>query len=286
MTDVLSLIHNKMGTFSKGQRKIANFILQSYDKAAFLTAGVLGKTVQVSESTVVRFAAELGYAGYPEMQKALQEMVPNRLTSVQRLEVGAERIAQEDVLHTVLQADMDHIRTTGEELSREAFQGAVEALLQARRIYIIGVRSSSALASFLHYYLNFMFEDVRLISTSSESEVFERIVGISPQDVLLGISFPRYCTAAAHAMEFARAAGAGTIALTDSTSSPLAKNADYILTAKSDMVSFVDSLIAPMSVINALLVALAAGRKDAATKTFDKLEDIWDTYHVYEKIDE
>lgn len=286
MTDVLTCIHNKMDRLSKGQKKIAAFILESYDKAAFLTAGALGKTVQVSESTVVRFAGELGYDGYPELQRALQEMVLNRLTSVQRLEMSSKRLGEADVLQTVFQSDMEHIRATGEGLDHEAFAASVDALVRARRVYIIGVRSSAALAAFVRYYLNYMLDDVRLVTSASESEVFESIVRISPEDVLLGISFPRYSAAASHAMEYAHDAGAVTIALTDTASSPLAQNADHLLAAKSDMVSFVDSLVAPMSVINALLVAVASRRRAEATETFDKLEDIWDVYHVYEKNDE
>ena len=193
--DILTNIHNKLTTFSKGQRRIATYILESYDKAAFLTAGALGKITQVSESTVVRFAAELGYDGYPAMQRALQEMVLNRLTSVQRIEVTDERLGEQDVVSTILQADMDRLRHTNEHLDREAFSGAVEALLQARCIYVLGVRSSAALASSLSYYLHYMFENVRLITTPSTSEVFEQLVRISPQDAVIGISFPRYSTA-------------------------------------------------------------------------------------------
>ena len=284
--DILTCIHNKMNSFSKGQRKIAAYILECYDKAAFQTAGVLGKTVQVSESTVVRFAAELGYSGYPEMQKALQEMVLTRLTSVQRLEVGAERMAQDDVLSSVLQTDMDLIRATSEQIDQKAFSGAVDALLNAQTIYIVGVRSSSALASFLSYYFKYMFRDVRLIVSASDSEVFEQIVRISPQDALIGISFPRYSSAAIQAMEYAHTSGGKTIALTDCASSPLSAYADFLLTAKSDMVSLVDSLVAPMSVINALIVAAASKKKLETTRIFNKLEEIWDIYHVYEKIDE
>ena len=284
--DILTCIHNKMNSFSKGQRKIAAYILENYDKAAFLTAGVLGKTVQVSESTVVRFAAELGYDGYPDMQKAMQEMVLTRLTSVQRLEVGAKRMAQEDVLSSVLQTDMDLIRATNEQIDQKAFNGAVDALLNAETIYVVGVRSSSALASFLSYYFKYMFRDVRLITSASDSEVFEQIVRISPQDALIGISFPRYSSAAIQAVEFAHSAGAKTIALTDCASSPLSEFADFLLTAKSDMVSLVDSLVAPMSVINALIVAAASKKKLETTRIFNKLEEIWDMYNVYEKIDE
>ena len=287
MTDILSTIHNKLPTFSKGQKRIAQYILDDYDKAAFQTASVLGKTVQVSESTVVRFASLLGYDGYPEMQRALQEMVLNRLTSVQRIEVGAERIAQEeDMLSAVLLGDADRIRATVESIDRAAFNGAVEALLHARRIYILGVRSSAALATFLSYYFNFIFDDVRLISCASDSQMFEQLVRISPQDVLVGISFPRYSTAAIRAMEFSEKAGARTIALTDSPDAPVAKNAQYVLCAKSDMVSLADSMIAPMSVLNALIVSVASKRRQETSQIFDRLETIWDTYHVYEKIGE
>ena len=285
MTDILSTIHKKMGSFSKGQKRIAQYILDDYDKAAFQTASVLGKTVQVSESTVVRFASLLGYDGYPEMQRALQEMVLNRLTSVQRIEVSAERIAQEeDILSAVLHGDAERIRTTVEDIDREAFNGAVEALLGARRIYILGVRSSAALATFLSYYFNFIFDDVRLVSCASDSQMFEQLVRISPQDALVGISFPRYSTAAIRAMEFSHNAGAHTIALTDCPGSPVAKFAEYLLCAKIDMVSLADSMVAPMSVINALIVSVASKRRKETAQIFDRLEDVWDTYHVYEKV--
>ena len=273
--DILTNIHNKLTTFSKGQRRIATYILESYDKAAFLTAGALGKITQVSESTVVRFAAELGYDGYPAMQRALQEMVLNRLTSVQRIEVTDERLGEQDVVSTILQADMDRLRHTNEHLDREAFSGAVEALLQARCIYVLGVRSSAALASSLSYYLHYMFENVRLITT---------LVRISPQDAVIGISFPRYSTATGKALQYCREAGAQVIALTDSETAPIARSAHYLLTAKSDMVSLVDSLVAPMSVVNALIVALTSRRKHETAQTLERLEQVWDQYHVYEKV--
>lgn len=282
--DILTNIHNKLTTFSKGQRRIATYILESYDKAAFLTAGALGKITQVSESTVVRFAAELGYDGYPAMQRALQEMVLNRLTSVQRIEVTDERLGEQDVVSTILQADMDRLRHTNEHLDREAFSGAVEALLQARCIYVLGVRSSAALASSLSYYLHYMFENVRLITTPSTSEVFEQLVRISPQDAVIGISFPRYSTATGKVLQYCREAGAQVIALTDSETAPIARSAHYLLTAKSDMVSLVDSLVAPMSVVNALIVALTSRRKHETAQTLDRLEQVWDQYHVYEKV--
>ena len=265
--DILTNIHNKLTTFSKGQRRIATYILESYDKAAFLTAGALGKITQVSESTVVRFAAELGYDGYPAMQRALQEMVLNRLT----------------VVSTILQADMDRLRHTNEHLDREAFSGAVEALLQARCIYVLGVRSSAALASSLSYYLHYMFENVRLITTPSTSEVFEQLVRISPQDAVIGISFPRYSTSTTKAVQFCRDVGARVIALTDYADSPVGRCADHVLVAKSDMVSLVDSLVAPLSLINALIVATAQRREGELSHTFAELERIWDKYEVYER---
>ncbi len=285
--DILSVIHKKLPAFSKGQKRIAQYILEEYDKAAFQTASVLGKTVQVSESTVVRFASLLGYDGYPEMQRALQEMVLNRLTSVQRIEVGAERIAQgEDMLSAVLQSDAERIRSTVESIDRAAFNGAVDALLGARRIYILGLRSSAALATFLSYYFNFIFDDVRLVSCASDSQMFEQLVRISPQDALVGISFPRYSTAAIRAMEFSHDAGAHTIALTDCPSAPIAQHAQYVLCAKSDMVSLADSMVAPMSVLNALIVSVASKRREETTQIFDRLENLWDSYHVYEKVGE
>ncbi|MGN1307315.1 MAG: MurR/RpiR family transcriptional regulator [Faecousia sp.] len=281
--DILECIHNKMNTFSKGQRRIAAYILESYDKAAFLTASVLGKTAQVSESTVVRFASQLGYDGYPEMQKALQELVLHRLTAAQRMEASETRIAQEDVISTVLLADAERIHKTAEQLDTAQFQAAVETLLSSKRVFVLGVRSSASLASFLCYYLRYLFDDVRQLMLSSESETFEALVRITPQDVLLGISFPRYCSATVRAMELAHSRGAKTIALTDCASSPIAQNADCLLLAGSGMVSLVDSMVAPMSVINALLVAVAARRKSEATQTLQKFEEIWDCYHVYEK---
>lgn len=281
--DILECIHNKMNTFSKGQRRIAAYILESYDKAAFLTASVLGKTAQVSESTVVRFASQLGYDGYPEMQKALQELVLHRLTAAQRMEASETRIAQEDVISTVLLADAERIHKTAEQLDTAQFQAAVETMLSSKRVFVLGVRSSASLASFLCYYLRYLFDDVRQLMLSSESETFEALVRITPQDVLLGISFPRYCSATVRAMELAHSRGARTIALTDCASSPIAQNADCLLLAGSGMVSLVDSMVAPMSVINALLVAVAARRKSEATQTLQKFEEIWDCYHVYEK---
>lgn len=283
MNDLITKIQSELPGFSKGQKQIARFILEHYDKAAFMTASRLGVTVGVSESTVVRFATELGYDGYPHLQRALQEMIRNKLTSVQRMEVAGDRMGGRDVLQTVLHADTDMIRVTLDEIDRDAFQGAVDALMGAKRIYILGVRSSSALASFLGFYFNLLFENVTLVHTNSVSEIFEQVLRVGPGDVLFGISFPRYSKRTLSAMKYARDRGARVIALTDSQLSPLARVADHVLLARSDMASFVDSLVAPLSVINALIVAVGMSRHDEIEQTFNKLERIWEEYDVYEK---
>ena len=283
MNDLITKIQSELPGFSKGQKQIARFILEHYDKAAFMTASRLGVTVGVSESTVVRFATELGYDGYPHLQRALQEMIRNKLTSVRRMEVAGDRMGGRDVLQTVLHADTDMIRVTLDEIDRDAFQGAVDALMGAKRIYILGVRSSSALASFLGFYFNLLFENVTLVHTNSVSEIFEQVLRVGPGDVLFGISFPRYSKRTLSAMRYARDRGARVIALTDSQLSPLARVADHVLLARSDMASFVDSLVAPLSVINALIVAVGMSRRDEIEQTFNKLERIWEEYDVYEK---
>ena len=286
MNDLITKIQSELPGFSKGQKQIARFILEHYDKAAFMTASRLGVTVGVSESTVVRFATELGYDGYPHLQRALQEMIRNKLTSVQRMEVAGDRMGGRDVLQTVLHADTDMIRVTLDEIDRDAFQGAVDALMGAKRIYILGVRSSSALASFLGFYFNLLFENVTLVHTNSVSEIFEQVLRVGPGDVLFGISFPRYSKRTLSAMKYARDRGARVLALTDSQLSPLARVADHVLLARSDMASFVDSLVAPLSVINALIVAVGMSRRDEIEQTFNKLERIWEEYDVYEKTED
>ena len=281
--DILAILEEKGPTFSKGQRRIAGYVTDSYDKAAFMTASKLGKTVGVSESTVVRFAVELGFDGYPDMQKAMQEMVMNRLTSVQRIEVANDRIGNQDILTNVLQADADKIRQTAETVSREHFRQAVDTLLKARRIYILGVRSAAPLANFAGYYMNYMFEDVRVITVSGAGEMFENLVNITPEDVVLAFSFPRYSSATLKAAQYCRGLGATVIGITNSTISPLAQNSDHVLIAKSDMVSLVDSLVAPLSVVNALLVALASAREKEVQKSLETLERVWEEYNIYEK---
>lgn len=282
-SDILSILHSQSHTFSKGQRLIAKYITEAYDKAAFMTASKLGKKVGVSESTVVRFAVELGYDGYPSMQKAIQEMVLNRLTSVQRIEVANDRMEGQDVISTVLRSDAEKLRQTEELLDRQEFAKAVQAILDTDRVYILGVRSAAPLAQFLGYYLNYMSTNIHVVTTSGEGEMFEKIVAIKPEDVVVAISFPRYSSATVKAARYCRNAGATVIGLTDSRLSPLGQNADFVLEAKSDMVSLVDSLVAPMSVINALIVAIAAKREQRLSKIFTSLEQIWDEYHVYEK---
>ena len=281
--DVLAQLEALAPTFSKGQRRIAAYITEAYDKAAFMTASKLGKTVGVSESTVVRFAVDLGYDGYPSMQKALQEMVLNRLTSVQRIGIANDRIGDQDVVSLVLQADTDKLRQTSESLDRVAFRASVDALLKARNIYILGARSAAVLVNFLGYYLNYMFDNVHIITTSGTGEIFEKLVNVGADDVVIGCSFPRYSASTIKSAQFCRSVGATVIGLTNSNMSPLSQYCDHVLVAKSDMVSLVDSLVAPLSVVNALIVALAAARETELQHTFDTLEKVWEEYNVYEK---
>lgn len=284
--DLIKRFGDEWDRFSKGQKSIAKYISHHYDKAAFMTAAKLGEVVGVSESTVVRFANELGFDGYPKFQKSLQELVRTKLTAVQRMEVASERIGGEGILSNVLQNDMDKIRLTLDELDKSAFENALEAILNAKRIYILGVRSCAPLASFLGFYFNLIFDNVRLVHTTSVSEIFEQILRVSPDDVVIGISFPRYSKRTIKALQYASDRGCKVIALTDSKFSPLADAASYTLVARSDMASFVDSLVAPLSVINALIVALGMRKKQEVSKTFTDLETIWEEYEVYEKYDE
>ncbi len=283
MTDILTYIQENMTSFSKGQKLIANYILQSYDKAAFMTASKLGKTVNVSESTVVRFAAELGFDGYPSMQKTLQEMIRNKLTAIQRVEVSKERIGNQDVMTMVMQSDIEKIRMTLDETDQISFNQAVAAIANAKRIYVLGVRSASVLANFISFYFRFMFDNLVSVDTSSISEVFEQIVHISADDVFIGLSFPRYSKRTIKAMQYAKDQGAKVVAITDSKVSPLTKIADVSLLAKSDMASFVDSLVAPLSLVNALIVAISREKAVHLESSLNRLESIWEEYDVYEK---
>lgn len=284
--DLLNTISSLMPQFSKGQCAIAKYILENYDKAAFMTASKLGTKVGVSESTVVRFASELGYEGYPQLQRALQELIRNKLTAVQRIEITTDRIGSDDVLNKVLNMDIDRIRHTLEEVSKEDFNAAVEAICNAKNIYIIGVRSSASLAVFISFYFNHIFEGVRSVNTTSASEMFEQLMRIGKDDILIGITFPRYSQRTVKAAKYARDNGAKVIAITDSRQSPIGEFADHLLIAKSDMASFVDSLVAPLSLIDALIVAVGLKKREEISQTFQKLEHIWDEYNVYEKIED
>lgn len=281
--DLLNTIEQKLPTFSKGQRHIAAFMLEHYDKAAYMTAAKLGNLAGVSESTVVRFAIELGFDGYPELQHSLQELIRTKLTALQRIEITNDRIGDSDLLEKVLCSDIDKIKRTLEEIDRKSFDSAVDAMIGAKMIYIIGMRSSSSLASFMYHYLSLIFPHVRLVRTTSGSEIFEQILRISKGDVIIGISFPRYSKRIINALEYAKKQSAHVVSITDSPASPIAAMADDTLLAKSDMASFVDSLVAPLSIINALIVAIGRKKQDEVSETFGKLEQIWDEYDVYDK---
>ncbi|MCI5492817.1 MAG: MurR/RpiR family transcriptional regulator [Lachnospiraceae bacterium] len=280
--ELTNRINEAYSGLSKGQKILAAYITDNYDKAVFLTAAKLGEVVGVSESTVVRFATHLGYKGYPEFQKALEEMVRNKLNSIQRMEVTYGRISQSEILQTVLQADMEKIKNTMENLDENAFEMAVDTILSARKIYIVGIRSCAPLASFMAFYFNLMFENVVLLQTNSSSELFEQMARINKEDVIIGISFPRYSMRTLKAMEFANNRSAKVITLTDSVHSPMNLYSSCNLIARSDMASIVDSLVAPLSVINALIVALCMKKQDEVATTLEMLEDIWDEYQVYE----
>ena len=274
-----------MPTLSKGHKKIAEFIMTRYDKAAFMTASKLGTIVGVSESTVVRFATELGFEGYPELQRALKEYTSNKLTTVQRIDVMNDQLSGNDVYEKVLNMDIDKIRKTLEEGDRDEFYRTVDALCAAKNIYVIGARSAAVLARFLSFYFNMMFDNVKLVHTTSTSEMFEQILNIGENDIMIGISFPRYSTHTVKAFRYAHEQGAKVIAITDSKASPLAEYADNMLLARSDMVSFADSLVAPMSVINALIVAVGMRKSDYVVKNYERLNAVYDEFEVYEKHD-
>ena len=278
--DLMRLIQQKFPRLSKGQKLIAEYILKHYDKAAFMTAAKLGVTVGVSESTVVRFANELGFSGYPTLQKALQELIKNKLTSVQRIELSSDYISEENALKSVLKADMENIRATLEKINSNTFEEVVESIFRAERIYIVGFRSSQALAEFLGFYLNLLLDNVKIVSTGV-SDIFEQLLRIREGDVVIGVGFPRYSSRTVEALKYAKSKNVQVIAITDSLLSPLAANSDYTLIAQSNMASFVDSLVAPLSVINALIVAVGLREKNKISDTFGTLEKLWEEYNVY-----
>lgn len=280
--DLLTILSEESRKFSKGQRIIAKYILNNYDKAAFMTAGRLGKIVGVSESTVVRFASELGYDGYPSMRKALQEMIRNRLTSVQRIEVAKDMIDDTDIVRSVINSDIQNLQATLEVLEEKSFNACIDAIIEAKNIYIVGMRTSTSLATLLGLYLNLLRNNVNVIHDVGASEIYEQIIRIGEGDLFIGISFPRYSSHTVDAMQFAKKMGAKSIAITDSAASPFEGIADLSLHAKSDMVSFLDSLVAPMSLINAIIVAVGIRNKENVSQTFERLERIWQEHDVYE----
>ena len=279
--ELILRIEGKYSKMSKGQRRLADYVCANYDKAVFLTAAKLGETVGVSESTVVRFAIQLGYKGYPGFQKALEELVRNKLNSIQRMEVTYGRISQSEILETVLQSDIEKIKQTLGVIDHKAFNLAIDTILGAKRIYVIGIRSCAPLAAFFGFYLNLICEDVTVVNTNSSSEIFEQLIRISEKDVIIGISFPRYSMRTLKALEFASNRKAKVITLTDSIHSPMNLYSSCNLIARSDMASIVDSLVAPLSVVNALVVALCMKKQKEVVSTLEMLEEIWGEYQVY-----
>ncbi|MGG7177543.1 MurR/RpiR family transcriptional regulator [Clostridium paraputrificum] len=278
--DLMRLIQVKFPRLSKGQKLIAEYILKNYDKAAFMTAAKLGTSVGVSESTVVRFANELGFSGYPKLQKALQELIKNKLTTVQRLELSNDFISDGDALKGVLKADMENIRATLEKINPYTFEDVLNTIFEAKNIYIIGLRSSTAIAEFLGFYLNIILQNVRIVSYGI-SDIFEQMINVHEGDLVIGIGFPRYAAKTIDVLDFAKGRGADVVAITDSLLSPLAAKADYSLIAQSNMASFVDSLVAPLSVVNALIIAVGMREKENISDIFNNLEGIWQEYNVY-----
>ena len=279
--DILSLLSDDR-KFSKGQKLISRFIINNYDKAAFMTAGRLADEVGISESTVVRFASELGFKGYPEMRKAIQDMIRNRLTSVERIEVAKRMIDEREILKSVLSSDVENLHTTLNEINQEKFDLVVNRILSSENVYIVGMRTSTSLSSFLGSYLKLIRKNVFVVQDTMASEVFEQLIRIGKNDLFIGISFPRYSKHTVDAMTFSKSRGAYTVAITDGKHSPCYDVADICLFAKSDMVSFLDSLVAPMSLINALIVAVGSRSPDNSLETFKQLEHIWEEYDVYE----
>ncbi len=279
--ELLPRIQSHYKQLSKGQKRLADYVCENYDKAVFLTAARLGDIVGVSESTVVRFATQLGYKGYSGFQKALEELVRNKLNSIQRMEVTYGRITQSQILETVLQSDIEKIKLTLAEIDQTVFDEAINTILRAKHIYVIGIRSCAPLATFLSFYLNLICENVVLVNTTGSTEIFEQLIRIGEDDVIIGISFPRYSMRTLKALEFASNRKAKVITLTDSIHSPITLYSSCNLIARSDMASIVDSLVAPLSVINALIVALCMKRQKEVVGTLERLEDIWGEYQVY-----
>lgn len=283
VTDISQRIRNAYPTFSKGHKKIANVILNDCDKAAYMTAARLGKLVGVSESTVVRFANVLGFEGYSEFQRAVQEFLRTRLTPNQRIIMTKQRIGSGDIIENVMESDLAKIRYSMETLDRDSFYKSVDSILAAKNIYVMGARSTESLAQILKYNLSLIFDNVKFVSPYSTAEVFEQMLSISEKDVLIAFSFPRYSSKMVSAVKYAKQNGAAVVVFTDSHASPLAEYATSLLTAQSDMASYMDSLVAPISIINAIIVEITNRREKEITERFDKLEKLWDEYEVYTK---
>ena len=283
---LISRIEESYPSMSKSHKVIADYILENYEIAAYLTAARLGEETGISVSTVVRFASTMGFEGYPEFQQALRETIKGKLTTPQRIEVSLSQISNDEIIDRVLTKDIDMIKDSLANISREDFKKATETINSAKKIYIIGVRSSASLASFMYFYFKMIFTNVRLISSNSESEMFEEIIKISPDDVCIALSFPRYSKQVYNVLSFARDKGAKIVAITDNENAPIASLADYVLIAKSEMTSFMDSLVAPLSIINALMLSVARQRSDEVKQAFVDLEKVWDQYEVYEKLEE
>ncbi|MBQ3133895.1 MAG: MurR/RpiR family transcriptional regulator [Clostridia bacterium] len=283
-SNLLMRIAAHQSKFSKGQRAIAHYLADHYEEAAYMTAFQLGETVGVSESTVVRFAAEIGFEGYPELQKAVRELVRSRLTTLKRIELTRARMTDDEVFESVMQSDINNVRQTLDSLPREVFDAAVNDIVSARRVYVFGAGSCRALANFLNYYLKLLMSNVHLIYTSSSAEIFEEMIDVDEDDVVIGISFPRYSSKAVMALDFAHSRNAKVIAITDSQLSPISDYADHLLLAHSDLATVVDSLVAPLSIINALIVAISLKKLDEKRETLETLEDIWTRYEVYQAL--
>ena len=280
-TDLMTRMNECYASMSKGQKKLASYIASNYDTAVFMTAAKLGMTVGVSESTTVRFATLLGYDGFPEFHKALEDVVKEKLRAISRIEIKSSDMTKTEVLETIMRSDANKINQTLETLSKSAFEEAIDSIMAARKTYVIGIRTCMPLAQFLGFYLNLLFEDVCIVGTNSASEIFEQMINVNEQDVVIGISFPRYSMRTLKAMEFANDRNAKVISITDDKNSPLNLYSSCNLIARSDMATVVDSLVAPLSVINALIVSLCMKKPDEVTGKLDMLERLWEDYQVY-----
>lgn len=282
--DLLEIINQKYQSLSKGHKRIANYILSDYDKAAFMTASKLGEVVDISESTVVRFANSLGFKGYPQLQNSLHELIKNKLTTVQRLSLTSDVTDTEQLYKNIIRADIDNIKSTLHELEYDNFHNIINSICRADNVYIIGLRSSTVLAEYLGFYLNILLDNIKVVNYRV-NDIFEQLLHVNEKDIVISISYPRYSKRTIEALNYVKNQNCKIVAITDSIISPIAKIADFTLVAKSEMISFVDSLVAPMSLINSIIIAIGLLKKDKVSKTFTKLEQIWKDHNIYEFID-